>query len=58
VSRRLVALGFVATAALFTGFIAALAAQPAAVTLAAVVAGAVAGPLYWLWLGVTLRRLA
>ena len=58
VSRRLVALGFVASADLFVGFVAALGAQGSVVMLAAVVAGAVGGPLYWLWLGVTLRRLA
>lgn len=58
VRRPLVALGFVAAADLFIGFFAALGAWGTAVTLAALVAGAVGGPLYWLWLGFTLRRMA
>jgi hypothetical protein len=58
VPRRLVALGFVAAADLLFGFLAALGAQASLVALAAIVAGAVGGPIYWLWLGVTLRRLA
>ena len=58
VPRLLVILGFVAVADLFAGFLGALAAQDALVTIAAAVAGAVGGPLYWLWLGITIRRLA
>src|SRR5207248_8004241 len=58
VPRLLVLLGFVAVADLFIGFLGALSAQDTIVMLAAVVAGAVGGPLYWLWLGTVLRRLA
>jgi hypothetical protein len=58
VPRLLVLLGFVAVGDLFAGFLGALSAQDSLVTLAAVVAGAVGGPLYWLWLGITLRRMA
>ena len=58
VPRLLVLLGFVAAADLLAGFVGALSANDAFTTLAAVVAGAVGGPLYWLWLGVVLRRLA
>lgn len=56
--RWLIALGFIAAADLFAGFIGALSAQDAVVTMAAIVAGAVGGPLYWLWLGLLLRRRA
>ena len=58
VRRLLVLLGFVAVADLFVGFLGALAANDLITTYAAIVAGAVGGPLYWLWLGVTLRRMA
>jgi len=58
VPRLLVLLGFVAAIDLFAGFVGALSANDALTTLAAVVAGAVGGPLYWLWLGILLRRLA
>ena len=58
IPRVLVLLGFVAVADLFAGFVGALSAQDSLVTLAAIVAGAVGGPLYWLWLGITLRRMA
>lgn len=54
--RLLVALGFVAVADLFVGFFAALSGNAAALTYAGVIAGAVGGPLYWLWLGLLLRR--
>ncbi len=54
--RWLVVLGFVSAADLAAGFIGALSAQESIVTLAAIGAGAVAGPLYWVWLGVLLRR--
>ncbi len=54
--RWLVALGFVSAADLFAGFIGALSAQESIVTIAAIGAGAVGGPLFWVWLGVLLRR--
>ena len=54
--RLLVALGFVAVADLFVGFFAALSGNAAMLTYAGIIAGAVGGPLYWLWLGVLLRR--
>lgn len=56
--RWLVALGFVSAADLFAGFFGALSAQEAVVAMAAIGAGAVGGPLYWVWLGVLLRRRA
>lgn len=56
--RLLVLLGFVAVADLFAGFVAALSGRSDLVTDAGVIAGAVGGPLYWLWLGVRLRRSA
>ena len=58
VPRLLVLLGFVAVADLFVGFLGALAANDIITMYAAIIAGAVGGPLYWLWLGLTLRRLA
>ena len=57
IPRLLVLLGFVAVADLFVGFLGSLAANDLITTYAAIIAGAVGGPLYWLWLGVTLRRL-
>ena len=56
--RLLVLLGFVAVADLFAGFVAALSGDTQIVTYAGIVAGAVGGPLYWLWLGFLLRRRA
>ena len=56
--RLLVLLCFVAVADLFAGFFGSLSGQGGLVTLAGVVAGAVGGPLYWLWLGIHLRRMA
>jgi len=56
--RLLIALGFVAVADLFVGFIASLGEQAQLATYAGIIAGAVGGPLYWLWLGVLLRRRA
>ena len=56
--RLLVLLGFVAVADLFVGFIASLGSAAEVVTFAGLVAGAVGGPIYWLWLGLRLRRLA
>ncbi|MDQ2951997.1 MAG: hypothetical protein M3R54_07010, partial [Chloroflexota bacterium] len=49
--RLLVALGFVAVADLLVGFFGALSGQASLVTYAGIVAGAVGGPLYWIWLG-------
>ena len=54
--RLLVLLGFVAVADLFVGFIAALSGDARIVSYAGLVAGAVGGPLYWLWLGILIRR--
>jgi hypothetical protein len=54
--RVLVLLGFVAAADLFVGFIAALSENGGLVYLTSLVAGAIGGPLYWLWLGRQLRR--
>ena len=56
--RLLIALGFVAVADLFAGFVASLGEQTQLATYAGIIAGAVGGPLYWLWLGVLLRRRA
>lgn len=56
--RLLVLLGFIAVADLFAGFIFSLGEQLLLATYAAIIAGAVGGPLYWLWLGVLLRRRA
>jgi hypothetical protein len=56
--RLLVALGFVAVADLFVGFFAALSGNAPVLTYAGIIAGAVGGPLYWLWLGLLLRRRA
>lgn len=53
----LVLLGYVAFADLEVGFLASLAGVSQVATLAAIVAGAVGGPIFWLWLGlVVLRR--
>ena len=54
--RLLVALGFIAFADLLVGFFGALSGQAKLVTYAGIVAGAVGGPLYWLWLGLLIRR--
>lgn len=54
--RLLVILGFVAVADLFVGFVAALSGDARLVNYAGIVAGAVGGPLYWLWLGLLIRR--
>lgn len=56
--RLLVLLGFVAVADLFVGFVAALSGDARIVMYAGLIAGAVGGPLYWLWLGLLLRRRA
>lgn len=52
----LAVLGFVAVADLEVGFVASLAGIVPVATLAALVAGAVGGPLFWLWLGIVLLR--
>ena len=54
--RVLVLLGFVAAADLFVGFVAGLSENGGVVYLASLIAGAVGGPIYWLWLGRRLRR--
>ena len=52
----LVLLGFVATADLLAGFVGGLSENGGLVYLASVIAGAIGGPIYWLWLGRLLRR--
>ena len=54
--RVLVALGFVAAADLFAGFVAGLSENGGVVFLSSLIAGAIGGPIYWLWLGRMLRR--
>jgi hypothetical protein len=54
--RLLVLLGFVAAADLFVGFVAGLSENGGVEYLAALIAGGVGGPIYWLWLGRRLRR--
>lgn len=54
--RALVLLGFVAAADLFAGFVAGLSGNGGGVYLTSLIAGAVGGPIYWLWLGRRLRR--
>jgi hypothetical protein len=54
--RVLVLLGFVAAADLFAAFVAALSENGGVVYLTSLVAGAIGGPIYWLWLGRLLRR--
>lgn len=54
--RGLVLLGFVAAADLFAGFLWGLSENAGIVFLAALVAGTVGGPIYWLWLGRQLLR--
>lgn len=56
--RPLVMLGFVAVADLLVGFFGALSGQTKLVTYAGIIAGSVGGPLYWLWLGILIRRRA
>jgi len=54
--RVLVLLGFVTAAVLFWGFLAGLSENSGIVYLAALFAGALGAPIYWLWLGRQLRR--
>ncbi len=54
--RALVVLGLVDAADLLAGFVAGLSENRGVAYLAALVAGAVGGPIYWLWLGRQLRR--
>lgn len=54
--RALALLGLVTAAVLFWGFLSSLSENGGVVYLAALFAGALAGPIYWLWLGRQLRR--
>lgn len=54
--RVLVLLGFASAVVLFVGFVATLSLNGGLVYLTSVFAGAVGGPIYWLWLGRQLRR--
>jgi hypothetical protein len=54
--RVLALLGFVAAADLFAGFVASLSENGGVVYLTSLIAGAIGGPIYWLWLGRLLRR--
>ena len=54
--RPLVALGLVTVAALFIGFFASLSGRADLVSFCGAVAGAIGAPLFWLWLGLRLRR--
>jgi len=54
--RVLVALGFVAAADLLAGFVAGLSESGGVVFFSSLIAGAIGGPIYWLWLGRLLRR--
>jgi hypothetical protein len=56
IPRVLVVLGFVAAADLFIGFVASLSENGGLVYLTSLFAGAIGGPIYWLWLGRQLRR--
>lgn len=54
--RLLALLAFVAAADLLLGFVGNVIGQPQLVVLSRVVAGAVGGPIFWLWLGYLLWR--
>lgn len=56
--RLLAYLGLVAFADLTVGFLAALFGFASLAIGAALIAGAVGGPIFWLWLGIILRRQA
>ncbi len=54
--RLLVTIGLVAVADLIVGFLGALSAQEALVSAASIVAIGAVAPVFWLWLGILLRR--
>jgi hypothetical protein len=54
--KLLAVLGFVAVADLFFGFITSLAGNATLPVYAAVIAGGVGGPIFWLWYGILLLR--
>ncbi|TME87992.1 MAG: hypothetical protein E6I44_07210 [Chloroflexi bacterium] len=54
--RVLALLGLVAAADLFAGFVTGLSENRGVVYLTSLIAGAIGGPIYWLWLGRLLRR--
>jgi hypothetical protein len=54
--RALAALGLVTAAVLFWGLLSGLSENGGVVYLAALFAGALGGPIYWIWLGRQLRR--
>jgi hypothetical protein len=54
--RALALLGFVVAAALLAGFVGSLSLDGGVVFIASLLASALAGPIYWLWLGRQLRR--
>jgi hypothetical protein len=56
--RLLALLAFVAFADLAIGFTASLGGLGPVATVAAIIAGAVGGPIFWLWLGVLIWRRA
>jgi hypothetical protein len=58
IPQLLALLGYVAFADLTVGFLATLLGATQIATYAAIVAGAVGGPIFWLWLGVVLLRSA
>ena len=58
IPQLLALLGYVAFADLTFGFIATLLGATQLATFAAVIAGAVGGPIFWLWLGIVLIRSA
>ncbi|HZY45779.1 MAG TPA: hypothetical protein VFF70_13650, partial [Anaerolineae bacterium] len=51
-------LGLIAFADLAVGFIGSILGMDLVATIASLIAGAVGGPIFWLWLGVILRREA
>ncbi len=54
--KLLAVLGFVAVADLFFGFVTALAGNATLPVYAALIAGGVGGPIFWLWYGILLLR--
>ena len=57
-AKLLGVLGLVAFADLFVGFVASIAGIGPLALITALIAGAVGGPLFWLWLGLYLWREA